>query len=145
MASSFTELNGKWTFSANVRMRTGFKHKQPARLWNSKEDAAKDVRLFIWYSSLRDASNPLVPRSRGQCFETILPDESWDGIRQFLDERGEKQYRCKKRKIDCVSVSEDIRKRKRRTECNKCGVKPVAEVAAEQVVLLVQDGAKVEL
>jgi hypothetical protein len=111
MASSFTELNGKWTFSAKVRLRTGFKHKQPARLWNSKEDAAKDVKLFIWYSSFRDASDPLVPQhSRGQWFKTILPDESWDGIRHFFEERGEKQYRSKKRKISCVSVSEDTKK-----------------------------------
>ena len=144
MASSFSELNGKWTFSANVRLRTGFKHKQPARLWNSKEEAAKDVRLFIWYSSLRDASDPLVPHSRGQWFKTILPDESWLGIRQFLDERGEKQYRDKKRKISCVSISEDIQ-RKRRAESKKCALKAVAEVAEEQVILPIQDGAKIEI
>ena len=71
MATSFTEMNGRWTFYAKVRLRSGFEHKKPGRLWNSIEACEKDVKLFVWYRSIRTPNDPIIPHSRGQWFETI--------------------------------------------------------------------------
>ena len=81
MVTSFSERNGKWTYNANVRQRTGsVSIKPPPRLWTSKEDAEKDVGLFVWYSSVRDKNDPAVPYPHGQWFKTMLPNDSWNDI-----------------------------------------------------------------
>ena len=98
MATSFSERNGKWTFNAKVRQRTGFVSIKPPRLWTSKEEAEKDVGLFVWYSSVRDKNDPAVPYSHGKWFKTMLPNDAWNNIRAFLADRGAKIYASKKRK-----------------------------------------------
>ena len=128
MATSFTEVSGMWTFYAKVRLKTGFKHQRPARLWNSKEDAERDVKLFIWYSSIRDVGDPHIPHPRGSWFKTMLPDASWDHIRDFLNDRGDIQYPNKKRKFSSIAVSDDI-KRKHRAEAEAKKKRLEAEVA----------------
>ena len=64
MATTFTEVDGRWCFMARVRLRTGFAYKRPYRLWKSREDAEKDVELFVWYSSIRGAGDPRIPNPK---------------------------------------------------------------------------------
>jgi hypothetical protein len=65
MATSFSVRNDKWTTNARIRQRTGFISMKPPRLWTSKEDAEKDVGLFVWYSSIREKNDPAVPYPHG--------------------------------------------------------------------------------
>jgi hypothetical protein len=113
MAVSYTVLNGKWTFSVKVRLRTGFQHMQPYRLWDNKEDASDYVSLFVWYKSVRTKSDPLVPEPHGKWFKTAVPDDSWDEIREYLSNNVDRAYAPKKRKFTTISCSADIKRAKR--------------------------------
>ena len=107
-----------WTFYAKVRTTKGFTTKKPARLWSSKEAAEKDVELFIWYESIRGPDDPKVPYPRGQWFRTMLPDKSWDIVREYLSEYGQK-HQEKKRKCDPNFVISKFARREnnRKKEC----------------------------
>ena len=141
MASSFSEQNGKWTFYAKVRQRSGFTSLKPARLWNSKEEAEMGVELFIWYSSIRGKDDPPVPLPHGQWFKTMLPDDSWEEIRAYLAERGCKVYPSKKRLRGVVldSYSKKARlnleaKKKDGEEILNTGNKVLEEVMEEMIM-----------
>ena len=151
MASSFSEQNGKWTFYAKVRQRSGFTSLKPARLWNSKEEAEMDVELFIWYSSIRGKDDPPVPLPHGQWFKTILPDDSWEEIRAYLAERGCKVYPSKKRLRGVVldSYSKKARlnleaKKKDDEEILNTGNKILEEVMEEMIMAELGELEKVE-
>ena len=93
-----------------VRQRTGFKQMKPYRLWSSKEDASKNVDLFVWYKSVRDKDDPPVPLPHGQWFQTLAPDSSWDDIRDFLSNNQDRTYASKKRKFSTISCSASIKR-----------------------------------
>ena len=87
MAVTFSEIGGKWTFKARVHPKgQGAVYKSPSRLWDTQEDAEKDVGLFIWYKSAKskDKNQPNVPLPHGEWFVTTTPNEKWDEIRAFL-------------------------------------------------------------
>jgi hypothetical protein len=57
--ASFHEKHGMRGIRARVRTETGFQYQTTPFLWNSKSDAENDARLFVWYRSLEDSSDPL--------------------------------------------------------------------------------------
>ena len=61
MAVTFSEIGGKWTFKARVHPKgQGAVYKSPSRLWDTQEDAEKDVGLFIWYKSAKSKDKNLM-------------------------------------------------------------------------------------
>ena len=131
-----------WTFYAKVRTKQGFSTKKPARLWASKEAAENDVELFIWYESIRGPDDPKVPYPRGQWFKTMLPDESWDIVRDHLSDHGQKTHLTRKRKCDPNFVPSKFARRETNSkkECNKCEVdgniqSPVKDLLQKSMVM----------
>ena len=59
--ASFHEKDGMWGMRAKVRTKTGFQYQTTPFLWNSKSEAENDADLFVWYRSLEDSSDPLMP------------------------------------------------------------------------------------
>jgi hypothetical protein len=80
--ASFVEKRGMWSIRARVRKGSGFVYERSYSLWETKEEAEKDLDLFIWYKSTRGFDDPLVPSPRGEWFKTILPNSEWDEIRK---------------------------------------------------------------
>lgn len=87
MASSFFMRGSLWTFRVKVRSTKGTEYVTPHALWDTKEEAAKEVDLFIWYKSRKDATDPPIPLPHGNWFKTTKPDETWDVIREHLRNR----------------------------------------------------------
>ena len=71
--------------------------------------------LFIWYRSVKDSSDPLVPTPVGQWFKSMLPNSDWDSIRDHMNNRVEKKIRGPKRKVDHTGVAISSRVAKRKT------------------------------
>ena len=44
----------------------GFKVVMPFALWDTGEEAERDVPLFIWFKSRKDVAAPAVPLPRGR-------------------------------------------------------------------------------
>ena len=103
--ASFHEKNGMWGMRARVRTESEFQYQTTPFLWNSKSEAEHDASLFIWYRSLKDSSDPLIPTPVGRWFKSMLPNSDWDSIRDHLVNRVEKKISGLKRKVGQIGVA----------------------------------------
>jgi hypothetical protein len=112
--ASFHQKDGMWSIRARVRTKTGPQYQTTPFLWSSKTDAEDDAALFIWYRSVKDSSDPLVPTPVGRWFKSMLPNSDWNSIRDHLDNRVEKKICGLKRKVGQmgVAISSQVAKRK---------------------------------
>lgn len=113
--ASFHLKDGMWSIRARVRTKRGPQYQTPPFLWSSETAAEDDAGRFVWYRSLKDISDPLVPTPVGQWFKSMLPNSDWDSIRDHLNNRVEKKIRGPKRKVDHTGVAISSRVAKRKT------------------------------
>lgn len=82
------EKNGRWTFRVNTPTRNGAECKMLPFLWDSEENATKDIPLYLWYkrdSRKREDNEPALSSvSKKKWFIDIKPDKEWDPIREYL-------------------------------------------------------------
>ena len=92
-------------------------------IWNSEEDAKRDLPLFVCYKSTKKGGDMQVPRIRmgRKWFIDTCPDESWDEIRKLLT--NSKPVLTKKRSFSHAaldSYSEKKRKVVKAAENARC-------------------------
>lgn len=88
MAATFFQRGNLWAFRVKVKTVTGTKVVMPYALWKTKEEAERDVRLFVWFKGKRDAADPRVPLPHGQWFKSAKPDDSCYHIREYILSHG---------------------------------------------------------
>jgi hypothetical protein len=123
--ASFHEKDGMWGIRARVRTKTGPQYQTTPFLWRSKSEAEDDVGLFVWYRSVKDSSDPLIPTPVGQWFKSMLPNSDWDSVRDHLDNRVEKKICGLKRKLGQIGVAISSQIAKRKMEKNKAKVEDI--------------------
>ena len=85
--SGFVQKGGYWQMRARVQAERGMNnYPKSGFIWNSEEDAKRDLPLFVWYKSTRKGGDMKVPQIRmgRKWFIDTCPDESWDEIREML-------------------------------------------------------------
>ena len=83
----FIEKGGLWQIRTKVNAdRRQNQFPKSGYLWDSKEAAAKDLPLFVYFKSLRGKENLKIPpkKSGRKWFSEAAPDDSWDTIRENL-------------------------------------------------------------
>ena len=140
--ASFHEKDGMWGIRARVRTKTGPQYQTTPFLWRSKSEAEDDVGLFVWYRSVKDSSDPLIPTPVGQWFKSMLPNSDWNSVRDHLDNRLEKKICGLKRKVGQIGVAISSQIAKRKMEKNKVKVEDIpSEVEmVEDEQLIPQEG-----
>jgi (2Fe-2S) ferredoxin len=133
-----------WGIRARVRAKTGPQYQTTPFLWRSKSEAEDDVGLFVWYRSVKDSSDPLIPTPVGQWFKSMLPNSDWDIVRDHLDNRVEKKIYGLKRKVGQIGVAISSQIAKRKMEKNKVKVEdiPPEVEMVEDEQLIREDGWK---
>jgi hypothetical protein len=127
-----------WGIRARVRTKTGFQYQRTPFLWNSKSEAENDASLFVWYRSLKDSSDPLIPTPVGQWFKSMLPNSEWDCVRDHLDKRVERKICGFKRKVGQIGVAISSQVAKRKMEMKKFKAKdkpPEVEMVQDEMLI----------
>jgi hypothetical protein len=109
MAASLFLRGSLWTFRVKVRTCKGVEYASPHALWETKNEAERDVDLFIWFKGRKGPADPHIPSPHGQWFKTMKPGSSWDEIREFVSTRGCKGFSLKRKQ----PASFDVAKRRR--------------------------------
>jgi hypothetical protein len=138
--ASFVEKRGMWSIRARVRKGSGFVYERSYSLWDTKEEAEKDLDLFNWYKSTRGFDDPLVPSPRGEWFKTILPNSEWDEIREYLKNRAPVAQKQKRKRVELISSTVNQRSVKRKLAKAKAlpavdGSEKVNDETAREVVI----------
>lgn len=104
MNDSFTFRGGRWCFRAKITTHKGTEFASPYALWETKEDAERDFDLFVWYKSRKSPDAPSIPPPRGEWFKSLLPDESWNAIREHLSKHGQAKPPKKRKRTASIEV-----------------------------------------
>jgi hypothetical protein len=103
--AGYMEKRGFWQMRARVHAERGMNNYQKSGfIWNTEEDAKRDLPLFVWYKSSRKAGDmkfPPIDMGR-KWFVDTCPDESWDEIREMLT--GAKPVLRKKRNFSHTNL-----------------------------------------
>ena len=85
---TFHHCGGRVRFRVGVHIKGWLSYPMSGYLWNSEDEARKDVPLFIWLIERKctDPKKPIAPDGY-KWFQTLKPNGDWEGIRDFLSNR----------------------------------------------------------